>query len=134
MLLANVSPCIMRALSPCGSPFCAACPLCVRHHQLADYLPPTRCRCCIQSYFGSAPGGGAPSGSVAAAAPPGMWISQWRVGQRHRGPAAGHVFLIQGVLCDGTRLPPLGDSLLEDAADVATVEAAGGCFTTLHGR
>jgi hypothetical protein len=65
-----------------------------------------------------------------AAAPPGSWISQWRVGETGRKYTTGVTFL-QGVLNDGTTLPPLGYS---SVSSYLTLGDAPGWFTEVHGR
>jgi hypothetical protein len=81
---------------------------------------------CVQARFGGRSEDGF---AVDVAAPPGSWVAQWRV----RSDEYCGVTSLQGVLNDGTRLPPLAGTY--DPRDVeSVVMGEGGCFTEVHGR
>jgi hypothetical protein len=105
--------------------------------------------CRMQGYFGCSPGWEEPAPGKIAEAPKGSWIAQWQVGQCSRSWGVA-ISYIQGVLNDGTTLPPLAegspsdstadstanaaDSACNSADVITTVEGKEGFFTTLHGR
>jgi hypothetical protein len=66
---------------------------------------------------------------VAALAPKGCWISQWRVAR----VLGGNLRSVQGVLNDGSTLPPL-DDVWGDKGEATLVEEADGIFSELRGR
>jgi hypothetical protein len=101
-------------------------------HAVDRHIPlhPTSCSTgCMQGYFGEQLGSEEqPGRHVGAVAPRGCWISQWRVGWG----VAGTLDFIQGVLNDGTTLPPIN---WEDRCqENEVIGDAGGSFTALHGR
>jgi hypothetical protein len=63
-----------------------------------------------------------------AVAPEGCWISQWKIDFE----VDGTPYFIQGVLNDGTTLPPL--SWIRSSPQETALGRAGGIFTDLHGR
>jgi hypothetical protein len=67
--------------------------------------------------------------AIVTTAPPGCWVAQWRV----RRDDDDGVTSLQGVLNDGTPLPPL-EHFYGPGGVEAVVVGEGGCFTEVHGR
>jgi hypothetical protein len=80
---------------------------------------------CVQAWFGAAQVWG--RRGVFVVAPPGGWIARWRVRTKD-----GGVSFLQGVLNDGTLLPPL--EAYDPRGEEKVVEGKSGCFTEVHGR